>query len=51
MRQKEKLLDLLTNLWDNCGDIRGRDGNYLSTEINNIVKFIREIKIVEKEEE
>lgn len=34
---KEELLKLLYALQENCGDIRGRDGEYLSEQVGKAI--------------
>jgi hypothetical protein len=46
-KQKQKLLDLLSDLSDNCGDSRGRDGEYLSDTVIKIMTLAEKIKVVE----
>lgn len=40
---KNYALELLTELQHNCGDIRGRDGEYLDTQVEKIVNAVKNI--------
>lgn len=35
---KEELLQLLYNLQNNCGDIKGNNGEYLDVQVEAIIK-------------
>lgn len=40
---KQLLLNVLKEHLENCGDIRGRNGEYLSDEVNNALDLVKRL--------
>lgn len=45
----EKLIKLLSELQNNCGDIRGRDGEYLDCQVGAAIELAEKILVSIKE--
>jgi ADP-ribosylglycohydrolase len=43
-KQKEKILSMLDDLCDCCGDALGRDGEYLADKVIKLEEIIEKIK-------
>ena len=46
---KQKALDLLDELQSNCGDNRGRDGEYLSDQVQKVIEAVENISFESEE--
>jgi hypothetical protein len=46
---KDELLKILYELQNNCGDIRGRDGEYLDQQVEVAIKIVEEIRVDDEE--
>lgn len=46
---KTELIDLLTDIQSNCGDNRGRDGEYLSDQIGKALEKAENLDIIGEE--
>lgn len=46
---KKELIDLLSEIQSNCGDNRGRDGEYLSDQVGKALELAENIDAVTEE--
>lgn len=46
---KDESLELPSELQNNCGDIRGRDGEYLDEMVSKIIEIVETISVDQKE--